>query len=111
MPPFRQRYPQLGPFSSSGSNTDPTQEPVDLVHLETARVVVANPFPPVLVLGVLGIGQGFHQLLIARDATAVFGRTGAFADKALSALQPLQQRIDLNGHSLLLPVVAEIIGV
>src|SRR2546428_14075215 len=56
---------------------------VDLVQIKGLRIKLAPyPFQHLLVLGVLGIVDGFQETDISPDATAILGGTAPFAREA-----------------------------
>jgi hypothetical protein len=82
--------------------------PVDGVDIEGLRVVPARPLDHVLVIGVLRIGQGLQQVLVAHHAATVFGRrsTGAIETKHNTRAAIRQQQLQCDGVR---PRVAEVV--
>jgi len=62
---------------------EPTQLRIDRLAVEGSGVeVLAEPFAPMLVFRVRGVGDGVAQYLVAPDAAAVFRWPGEFASGA-----------------------------
>ena len=65
---------------------------IHLVQIKGLRIKLApDPFQHLLVLGVLGIVDGFQETDISPDATAILGGTGPFAREADRVALPLIQ--------------------
>src|SRR5262245_53158869 len=85
---------------------------VDLVQIKGLWIKFA-PYPVhhLLMLGVLGVADGFQQTRIAPDAPTILGRAGAFPRETERVALPRLQRQDFFHEQLVLPAIPEIVFV